>query len=126
MLPALIVILAVSVILTAYIYLVQVISCKEDIRQIARGYLLEMETTGYLTPAGRTSLLQELSDKGLENIDLSGTTQTEVGYGSDIVLSVQGSLSAKALNTSSGDLFTFFLDEASLHIRVYLQSTAKN
>lgn len=126
MLPALIVILAVSVILTAYIYLVQVMSCKEDIRQIARGYLLEMETTGYLTSAGRTSLLQELSDKGLENIDLSGTTQTEVGYGSDIVLSVQGSISSKTLNTSSGSLFAFFLDEASLHIQVYLQSTAKN
>lgn len=124
-LPGLIVIIAVSVILTAFIYLVQVMSCKEDIRQIARDYLLDMETTGYLTSAGRTSLLQELSDKGMESIDLLGTTQAEVGYGSDIVLSVQGRLPMKALK-SSGDMFSFFFEDVSLDITIYLQSTAKN
>lgn len=124
-LVAMIVIIAVVVLMMDFLYIVQIINYKEDIRQIARGYILEMETVGYLTPSGRTMLLQELSDKGLRNIDLDGTTQTEVGYGSDIVLSVQGDVPTKELDTSSNDMFSFFFDDKSFVIKVKLQSTAK-
>lgn len=125
-LPGLVVILAFTVVLAAFLYFLKIVNYKEDVRQIARGYLLEMETIGYLMPASRTMLLQELEDRELENIDLTGTTQTDAGYGNDIVLSVRGYLPTKALNTSSNDLFSFFFEDASMEIEVYLQSTAKN
>lgn len=125
MIASILVILTVTIIMLAFLYTCQVVSYKENIKQIARGYLLEMETIGYLTPESRTALLQELIDNDLTNIDLSGTTMTAVGYGNDIVLSVQGALPVKTLNTSSGDMLSFFFADSAWDISIYLQSTAK-
>lgn len=65
---------------------------RDDIDIIARQYILRMESTGYLTDADRVSLIQELTDIGATNINLSGTSTSEVGYGNKITLHIQGNL----------------------------------
>lgn len=63
-LSALIAIITCAVILTAFLYVIKVVSYKEEIRQLARGYMLEMETVGYLSPeaqggAGSAAIRQD-------------------------------------------------------------------
>lgn len=125
-LSSILVILAVAVIMLSFLYISNVAALKEDIKQVARGYLLEMETVGYLTPESRITMSQELAEIGLTNIDLSGTTQAAVGYGNDIVLSVKGALPVKLLNTAEGDMLSFFFEDVSWEIAIYMQSTAKH
>lgn len=66
------------------------ISDKWGMRQVAREYLLIMETEGYLSEADRANLIDELESYGLYNISLSGTTVSEVDYGDRIYLCISG------------------------------------
>lgn len=119
------VLLTVAILTLSCLYILQVASLKEDIRQIARGYVLEMETVGYLTPESRSALILELGNKKLTNIDLAGSSFSAVGYGNDIVLSIKGTLSSRVLDTSAGDMLSFLFVDDGWDISVYLQSTAK-
>lgn len=119
------VLLAVAILSLSCLYILQVALLKEDIRQIARGYVLEMETVGYLTPESRSALILELGNKNLTNIDLAGSSFSAVGYGNDIVLSIKGTLPSRLLNTSAGDMLSFLFVDDGWDISVYLQSTAK-
>ena len=60
------------------------------VRQVAREYLLIMETEGYLKLEDQEGLISELEGYGLYNISLSGTTTSEVSYGDRIYLSIRG------------------------------------
>lgn len=119
------VLLTVAILTLSCLYILQVASLKEDIRQIARGYVLEMETVGYLTPESRSALILELGNKKLTNIDLAGSSFSAVGYGNDIVLSIKGTLPSRVLDTSAGDMLSFLFVDDGWDISVYLQSTAK-
>ncbi len=66
------------------------ISDKWGMRQVAREYLLIMETEGYLKLEDQEGLISELEGYGLYNISLSGTTTSEVSYGDRIYLSIRG------------------------------------
>lgn len=123
---SLMVIIAFAIMVTSFIDLTKIVSYKENIKQISRSYMLEMETVGYLSAGSRATLLQELADMHLQDIDLSGTTQVSVGYGNDIVLSVKGSIPTQKLNLSSDDMLSFFFDSAAVNIEIYMQSTAKH
>lgn len=103
----------------------QLADYKTDIKQIARGYALKMETVGYLTPELKTLLLKDLQEYGLQGVDLTGTSLTPVGYGQDIVLAISGRLCTSGLDTSSGDLLDFAFVQGTWTINVKLQSTAK-
>ena len=70
----------------------EVIRTREEMNQIARAYLLEMETVGYLPNDRILSLENKLKDCGLTEISFAGTTLTEVDYGESIQLSVTGNL----------------------------------
>lgn len=70
----------------------EVLRTREDMNQIARAYLLEMETLGYL-PNDRVIQLQDkLEECGLSDISFTGTTLAAVDYGESIQLSVSGNL----------------------------------
>lgn len=125
-LPALIAIITCAVILTAFLYVIKVVSYKEEIRQLARGYMLEMETVGYLSPEAQAGLIQQLSDRMLEDIDLSGTTDADAGYGNTIYLSIHAAVPTKYLDTSSGNMFSFFFADSKWTVDILLQSTAKH
>lgn len=52
-------------------------------------YILQMESTGYLTPEGELDLNNDLKEIGIRNISIVGT-KTKVNYGSEIYLEVSG------------------------------------
>lgn len=125
-LPALISVFAVVIIIFVVLDCVQLLNYKLDVKSVARGYLLEMETQGYLTATSATSFTQELSNMGATNVDLTGTTVSIVGYGNAIHLKLKCEVPSENLNMSSGELLEFFFEDISFPIQVTLKSTAKH
>ena len=78
------------------------ISDKWHMRQVAREYLLIMETEGYLTASDQASLIEELEACGLYYISLSGTTTSEVAYGDRVYLKIKGTYDNNILAFASG------------------------
>ena len=66
------------------------VSDKWGMRQVAREYMLIMETEGYLNATDQAALKAELESYGLYNISFSGTTTREVDYGERIYLCISG------------------------------------
>lgn len=85
-------ILAMTVVMGAYLDNMELIQQKTYVGQIARSYILKMETEGGMTQEDRTMLMQELGDMGITDIDLTGTTFGEIGYGGRISLNIKGKL----------------------------------
>ena len=84
--------LAMTVVMLAYMDNVQLIQQKTEVSQLARKYILRMETVGYLTAGDRTMLTGELQVIGITDITYEGTTDNEVGYGEPITLQIKGKL----------------------------------
>lgn len=84
--------LAMTAVMLAYMGNIQLIGQKMAISQTSRKYILKMETVGYLEPADRTGLLQELTDLGATEVSLSGTTVNPAGYGMPVCIHIQGKL----------------------------------
>lgn len=87
--------LAMMVVMLSYMDNVQLIQQKAAVSQLARKYILEMETVGYLTSQSKRVLTEELQQLGVADIDYEGTTDTAVGYGEPITLILQGKLEGK-------------------------------
>ena len=119
-------ILAISILLISFLYILSLVSMKEDVKEIARKYILEMETMGYLSAASDIKLRQELMSIGMTDINLDGTTYTDAGYGNEIHLYISGNLPAKVLDTAGTDLFLFVFKNEKYPISVHKMSTAKN
>lgn len=90
--------LAITILLTNYMDCVQVIQQKLQVSQIARKYILQMETTGGLDAEEERLLRDELNAAGVTKVQIDGTTAGQVTYGEEIVLQIQGEL---------GDGYTF-------------------
>ncbi len=88
-------ILAMTVVMLAFLDDMWLIQQKAEVDQLARRYILRMETVGGLSPEDRENLLFELSEQGVTEIDLAGTTLGETGYGAKIVLQICGKLGGK-------------------------------
>lgn len=85
-------VLAMTVVMLSYMENVSLIQQKTEVSQLARKYILRMETVGYLTTEDSTLLCQELAAAGVTEVNLSGTTQSEVSYGVPITLQISGKL----------------------------------
>ncbi len=123
------VLIVISILLMAYLNIMELVNRREDISQIARQYILRMETVGYLKPADRTTMEQALADMGMKAISLEGTSFSDVGYGNPVILMIQGELSADSLSSegSSGSgLFQLVFQEKGFPINIKKMSTAKN
>ena len=83
--------LAMTVLMMAYMDNAGLISRKAAVGQLARKYILRMETVGQLTSADRAMLLQELESIGVTEISLEGTSG-QVRYGEPIELRICGKL----------------------------------
>ena len=102
----------------------QVLRCREKMNQIARAYLLEMETVGYLPNDRVLGLQDKLEDYGLSDIGFSGTTLAAVNYGDSIQLSVSGNLKVKLFVAIP---FLYKKQEAwSIPVHIRMVSTAKH
>lgn len=68
---------------------------KTKVSQVAREYILRMETKGYLLPADASDLQTELVNLHVSDVNLSGSTISAVEYGEQITLHIQGKLRGK-------------------------------
>lgn len=71
---------------------IKMIQQKQEIDQLARGYLLRMETTGGLSAEEGEKLVSEVESLGVTDVTLEGTTYGVNGYGQRIVLRIQGKI----------------------------------
>lgn len=94
-LPAIVVIVLLAVLWTGSMVSASNIDRSSDIQQVARTYLLKMETDGCLTQENRTLLIADLEALDMEQIDLTGTSMNDVGYGNQIRLVVTGVVNLK-------------------------------
>lgn len=85
-------ILALTALMISYMENVQLIAKKAEVGQLARCYLLKMETVGYLAAQDQTQLTAELENLGMTGIDYEGSTLNPAGYGNDVVLQIHGRL----------------------------------
>lgn len=85
-------VLALTVVMLNYMQNVQLLQAKENVGQLARAYLLKMETVGYLEPPDQARLTAELENVGLTEIDYEGSTLEPAGYGERIILQIYGKL----------------------------------
>lgn len=70
---------------------------------IANEYIMRMESKGYLYSMDEIDLKQELEKAGLTNIDLSGTTKNNIGFGQSIKLNIKGIYNMKVLDMNGED-----------------------
>lgn len=85
-------ILAMTVVMLSYLENVSLLHQKAAVSQLARKYILRMETVGYLLPDDQTALWQELDTMGVTEISLEGTTMHTTAYGMPITLCICGKL----------------------------------
>lgn len=81
-------ILALTAVMISYMDNVQLIAKKAEVGQLARCYLLKMETVGYLTPPDQIQLTKDLEKLGMTGIDYEGSTLNPAGYGNDVILQI--------------------------------------
>ena len=84
--------LAMMAVILSYMGNAKLIGQKEQVSQIARKYILKMETQGVLTDADRIALAAELELAGVTDLRLDGTTVVPVAYGEQVVLMIRGKL----------------------------------
>ena len=82
----------VGEILTIGLCILALTALKAEVGQLARCYLLKMETVGYLAAQDQTQLTAELENLGMTGIDYEGSTLNPAGYGNDVVLQIHGRL----------------------------------
>ena len=85
-------ILLMTVLLVAYMDNVYLLEEKTEVNQIARKYILRMETAGYLSEADSIGMCRELEEAGVTEISLDGSTLERAGYGEAIELRIRGKL----------------------------------
>ena len=85
-------VLALVVVIFSYLDSAQLIQDKLQVAQLARKYILRMETVGMLSAEDEAVLSRELIDLGVTDFRLDGTTTRAVGYGEEIVLEIRGKL----------------------------------
>jgi len=122
--PPIFAIIAVAVMLVFYMGWMGNIARNDEVRQIGREYILAMETEGSLTSSLESSMRSDLSAKGLKNIDLSGTTMSDVGYGNEIFLCVKGDLDVDSFQTTG--FLQMVRGTSNIPIEIKLASTAKH
>ncbi len=84
--------LAMTILMFSYLNFVKVLQQKEQVSQMARKYILRMETVGMLTLEDELELQRELADVGVVELSLQGSTMWQVPYGEGIVLQIKGRL----------------------------------
>lgn len=97
-LPTLIFLMLMAIMIFLFIGYNKAINQKTTLNSIARQYLLEMETSGYMTSAMKTNLVKDLNEAGFttsdgsslttNNINMNGTTFSDVGYGNRIQITI--------------------------------------
>ena len=122
--PPLLTIVALAVMLVFFTGWMANLSARDHVYQLSRRYILQMETEGFLNSTLESSLRADLSDAGMSNISLSGTTTSEVEYGNVIFLRITGDLDINSYSTTG--FLRLVRNDATIPLNIELASTAKN
>lgn len=85
-------VLAMCSVMLGFFDCLELLKQKNQVSQVARKYILRMETVGCLTPSDGAELVTALQSIPVTEVDLSGSTFTMVGYGNPITLHIRGKL----------------------------------
>lgn len=118
-------ILAMSIVVMAYLECTGLMMKKLEISQVSRRYILTMETQGYLTEQNKQNLLMELGALGMQGIDISGTTLQPVPYGETILLKLKGTIGTRTIEGVEGVWNAGFISKR-FTVEESRMSTAKN
>lgn len=91
-LGAMLILLAMTVVMLSYMDVVGLVQDKMEINQLARRYILEMETVGCLDGAQEASLRENLERLGVTEVDLEGTTLMPAEYSEPIAIEIRGKI----------------------------------
>ena len=83
-------ILAMLAVMMQFLDCMSMVNRKTEISQLARNYILRMETKGFLTLSDREELVRDLLERGITEVDLQGTTIQKASYGEEIRLCISG------------------------------------
>lgn len=118
-------ILAMSILVMAYLECTGLMMKKLEIGQISRKYILKMETDGYLDEQNKERMLKELEEAGMSKIDISGTTLQPVSYGDAVYLKIRGNVEGRILGTGD-EIWENGFKTATFYVEEEKMSTAKN
>lgn len=118
-------ILAMSIVVTAYFYCSDLLLRKGQVSQVARCYILKMETLGCLTESDKNQMLAELQSIGLQAIDLTGSTMNPVEYGDSVILHIRGKIQGRMWGENH-DLFQSVFTVREVPVEETRMSTAKH
>ena len=118
-------ILAMSIVVTAYFYCSDLLLRKGQVSQVARCYILKMETLGCLTESDKNQMLAELQNIGLQGIDLTGSTMNPVEYGDSVILHIRGKIQGRMWGENH-DLFRSIFTVREVPVEETRMSTAKH
>lgn len=118
------VVVVIALMLVFYIGMMQNVGKKDTVNRIARKYMLQMETQGYLDGSSQGSLKAELAQAGMKTVNLSGTTSSRANYGQPIYLKITGPLEVSELGLR-GHSLQIANTPGTIPIQVEMESTAK-
>lgn len=118
-------ILAMSIVVTAYFHCSDLLLRKGQVGQVARCYILKMETVGCLTEGDKNRMLAELQTIGLQGIDLTGSTMNPVEYGDSVILHIRGKMQGRMWG-GNHDLFQSIFTVREVPVEEIRMSTAKH
>lgn len=130
-LPAMIFIPMCFVLIMLFVHYNDAMNKKNEIDSVAREYLLCMERRGGLVPADQDRMMNDLSDYGFYNIDISGTDlnaggASGVGYGNPVTIRICATCDTYMLRDSTSNAFQLAFVKTPKNIVVEYTSTAKN
>ena len=123
-LPALVTIVFLAILWVGSMVSAAGIDRSSDIHLVARKYMLRMETDGYLTEENRNLLLGELHALDMTDIDLTGSSFTDVGYGNTVELVIRGMVTLKSIEFT--DFASSIMTERQTEVAIHKISVAKN
>lgn len=118
-------ILAMSIVVMAYLECSGLMMKKMEISQVSRKYILKMETLGYLNEQNKQAMIAELTNLGMQGIDISGSTLQQVPYGETIVLRIVGTIGGRTIEDTKGVWDVGFVSK-QFQVEELRASTAKN
>ena len=123
MIPVLLAMAAMTAITVMYLTYMSDYDKRESADQIAREYILRMETQGYLSEEMKNNLISDLGDIGVKSINLQGTTMSKAAYGDEIVLMINADVETEE-HVFEG-LLSKRTDRKTRHIKISKKSTSK-
>ncbi|MBE5936526.1 MAG: hypothetical protein E7265_00675 [Lachnospiraceae bacterium] len=124
MFPILLGISAITVLALMFFGFMKDMDVREQASFVAREYMLKMESIGYLDNYNCNMLINDLQEIGVENINLTGSTIQDVGYGNEIVLVINAK--APVTEFEITDVLGMQANKRMTDISIVRKSTAKN